>query len=503
MCSSDLFPVGQEGGRLRSVQAACESGGVNSSFPFFYCVHCKKETIYPKCEDCGNKTEKKYYFRDSSEKLLVSASENSEVTGQNFYEKKIDIAHYLKKAGEKLSLKKFEIPSLIKGVRGMSSSDKSLENLSKGILRAKHNLQVNKDGTIRFDATELPLTYFKPKEVFVSVEKLKSIGYVRDFLGKELVNEDQILALMPHDILLPSYFNSEGADSVFMNIANFVDDELINFYGLKSFYNFRKKEDIIGHLGVCMAPHNCAGVICRFVGFSKTQGLFASPYMHAAIRRDCDGDEAAIMLLGDVLLNFSKKFLPSHRGGTQDAPLVLNAKINAGEVDDQILDFESLKEYPLELYYLAEKKEHSSKVKIKDIKQILREGGNPFVKLGFTHNTENINDGVACSNYKTLETMADKLTHQMGLVEKLRSVDESKVAQLIIERHFLKDLKGNLRKFSMQGFRCVSCNNVVRRPPLSGVCPSCGGKLIFTVKDRKSTRLNSSHTDISRMPSSA
>ena len=70
----------------------------------------------------------------------------------------------------------------------------------------------------------------------------------------------------------------------------------------------KTKEDLIGQLGVCMAPHNCAGVVCRFIGFSKTLGLMASPYMHAAIRRDCDGDEAAIMLLGDVLLNFSRKY---------------------------------------------------------------------------------------------------------------------------------------------------------------------------------------------------
>ncbi|GAI49962.1 unnamed protein product, partial [marine sediment metagenome] len=30
---------------------------------------------------------------------------------------------------------------------------------------------------------------------------------------------------------------------------------------------------------------------------------------------NCDGDESSIMLLGDVLLNFSKSFLPEHRGG--------------------------------------------------------------------------------------------------------------------------------------------------------------------------------------------
>ena len=52
-----------------------------------------------------------------------------------------------------------------------------MENLAKGILRAKYDLQVNKDGTIRFDATELPLVSFKLKEIGVSVGKIKELGY--------------------------------------------------------------------------------------------------------------------------------------------------------------------------------------------------------------------------------------------------------------------------------------------------------------------------------------
>jgi len=206
--------------------------------------------------------------------------------------------------------------------------------------------------------------------------------------------------------------------------------------------------------------------------------------MHAAIRRDCDGDEAALMLLGDVLLNFSREFLPSHRGGTQDAPLVLNTNIDAGEVDDQILDFEFVREYPIELYRLAEMRKHSSEVKnILNCKKILKEGKNPFIGLGFTHDTDNFNNGVRCSSYKLLATMQDKVRHQMELVERLRAVDTSDIARLIIERHFIRDMRGNLRKFSMQGFRCVSCNEILRRPPLSGVCPRCRGKIIFTIHE--------------------
>jgi DNA polymerase II large subunit len=205
--------------------------------------------------------------------------------------------------------------------------------------------------------------------------------------------------------------------------------------------------------------------------------------MHAAIRRDCDGDEAAIMLLGDVLLNFSKEFLPSHRGGTQDAPLVLNARINAGEVDEQILDFELVNEYPLELYKKAEQRKHSSQVKVYDVRTALKEGKEPFANLRHTHNTLNINEGVSSSNYKRLATMQEKVKHQMELVEKIRAANTSETARLIIERHFIKDMRGNLRKFSTQEFRCVKCNEKMRRPPLSGNCSRCSGKIIFTTHE--------------------
>jgi DNA polymerase II large subunit len=481
-----LFPIGTEGGRLRSLQTACENGRVKSSFPLFYCKECKKETIYPACESCQNPTKKMYYFFENKEKSFNKKESFSEKDGVPYSFQSLDVKHYFQKAIEKLKLNKDEVPSLIKGIRGTSSANHSVEDISKGILRAKYNLQVNKDGTIRFDATELPLLYFKPKEIFVNVEKLRELGYDKDIHGKELENDEQILELMPHDILLPLCLDSsdERSDEIFFRVSKFIDDELEKIYGLERFYKIKDRKDLVGQLGVCMAPHNCAGVVCRFIGFSNSQGLFASPYMHAAIRRDCDGDEAAIMLLGDVLLNFSREFLPSHRGGTQDAPLVLNAKIDAGEVDDQILDLEVCYKYPLELYTLSEQRKHSSEVKgIPVIKKILKEGKDPFRELGFTHDTNNFNDAVLCSSYKTLATMQDKVQHQMKLVEHLRSVDTSDTARLIIERHFLKDMRGNLRKFSQQEFRCVGCNEIVRRPPLNGVCPVCKGKLIFTVNE--------------------
>ena len=374
------------------------------------------------------------------------------------------------------------LPQVIKGIRGTSSENHDCEFLPKGLLRSKYNLHVNKDGTIRYDMTEMAITHFKPREIRTSVEKLKILGYDKDINGAELENNEQILELLPHDVILPSCPDSddEKADDVCLKTSKFIDDELDKVYGVERMFNAQNKEDVIGMLVYCIAPHICTATVGRVIGFSKVQALMASPYMHAAMRRDCDGDEAAFGLLMDLLLNFSKKFLPAHRGGTQDSPLVLNTRIRAGEVDEQILDFLTDK-YPLELYEKAEEGKHSSEIKVESIKERLAKGIDPFTNIKYTHECSSIDLGVVNSAYKTLPTMKEKVDAMMDLCKKIRAVDTSDSARLIIERHFIRDIRGNLRKFSMQGFRCVSCNGKYRRPPLVGKCTKCGGKLIFTI----------------------
>ena len=940
-----IFPVGEEGGRLRSVQAAVDVGKVTAEFPLFHCKACDRETVYPSCEACHSPCVKLCYS-PSEDKVYLEPV----VDGQKLPEYKrqqIDMKYYFEHAKKLLGLRGEEIP-LVKGVRGTSSKDHSCEHLAKGLLRSKYNLHVNKDGTIRYDMTEMAVTHFKPREIGTSIEKLKAMGYEKDISGAALTSEEQILTMFPHDIILPSSPESpdERADDVFLKISQFVDDELEKLYGLPRFFNATKKDDLIGALVVNIAPHICTATVGRLIGFSKTQTLMASPYMHAAMRRDCvypetklffydqdtknifydkigdyveklisegaktklidsygtisvennknlwtlgidpkthelkkkkikhfvkgpvtqewvkiktatnreyvmtpthkfmhisdgkfvfkdakyakvddrlpvleqmnfvldkqeidlielfrerlseeekkgvvvvdkmserefeeytgkgnenlfvrwkfsrhripsvikinrdfmsflgyyaseghsrinkwvsqvgfricnedmqkdlneiirrtfgiesnkaesgskitvcskivyyimktlgcgkgayekrvprfifgldkervadylsayyegdgsvvrnnsigfysvsrnllddvallltkfgvigrysttkerlpgkkvlerykelgkeprkhvlnhlilgkydsykilpylklvskkkeafaeikpqeekeryinyggkqilmdaqsdyvedrvksveivnnpensycveiewkekedrnvlwgeqiintrcDGDEAATMLLMDLLLNFSRKFLPAHRGGTQDAPLVLNVQIRAGDVDDQILDFE-LGHYPLELYEMAEQGKHSSEVKIDNVKSRLKEGKDPFTNILFTHPCTNINDAVLNSSYKSLPTMREKVDSMMALCKKLRAVDVRDVARLIIERHFIRDTRGNLRKFSMQAFRCVGCNEIFRRPPLVGKCTECGGRLIFTISE--------------------
>ena len=78
--------------------------------------------------------------------------------------------------------------------------------------------------------------------------------------------------------------------------------------------------------------------------------------------------------------------------------------------------------------------------------------------------------------------MTEKLGGQMEIARKIDAVNMGHVAQLVIQRHLLADMKGNLRKFSMQGFRCTTCNTKYRRPPLSGLCTECTkSNIIFTI----------------------
>ncbi|RMD57696.1 DNA polymerase II large subunit, partial [Candidatus Woesearchaeota archaeon] len=475
-----IFPVGEEGGRLRSFQSALAARKVTSTFPFFYCKKCDNKTVFRKCELCDIKTTQLYNCKRCG--LLPKKECDEHGPCDSCDTREIDINKYFESTLKKMGLKQY--PDLIKGVRGTVNSEHIPEHIAKGIFRARYGVHVYKDGTTRYDMTQLPMTHFKPCEIGVSIEKLKELGYKKDINGKELERENQILEIKPQDIVLPNPPESpdSGAAEVLANVAKFVDDTLEHHYGLERFYNIKNPKDLIGHLTIALAPHTSAGIVSRIIGFSKTQGLLAHPLLHAITRRDCDGDEACVILLLDAFLNFSKKYLPSSRGSTMDTPLVLTSILTPTEVDDMAFDVDIEWKYPLELYQAALEYKAPWDVKINQIQAHL---GKPtqYEQMGFTHDNGNINMTVACSAYKTLPSMQEKLEGQMDLAVKLRSVNESDVAQLVIEKHFLKDTKGNLRKFSQQMFRCVKCNEKFRRPPLAGKCTACSGKIIFTISE--------------------
>ncbi len=477
-----LFPVGKEGGRLRSFNAALKEQSILAEFPNFVCNQCGKHTIYPFCEECNIPTKP---IRKCPVCKKITNEEFCHVHTKTYSTQKIDITKYFQYAKRRLNIN--QIPDLIKGVRGTSNKDHYIEYLGKGLLRAKHNLTVNKDGTIRFDLTELGITHFKPKEIGITAEKAKQLGYEFDIHGKEIISDEQIIEIFPQDIILPkSLFNGEDyADRVFFRVANFVDEELEKIYGLSPFYNLKKASDLIGHLIIGLSPHTSAGIIGRIIGFSTKQACFAHPYWHAAQRRDLDGEETGIILLMDAFLNFSRQYLPDRRGSrSMDAPLVLSILLNPEEVDDEVYDLDTCWSYSLQFYEAAQQYKSTSEVDVDQIRNRIRKESQ-YYGMGFTHNVSDMNIGVRTSAYKQIPTMVEKLHGQMELAKKIRAVNLAAVSKLVLDKHFIRDIKGNLRKFTYQKYRCTTCNRIYRRMPLSGRCDDCKdkGNLVYTIAE--------------------
>lgn len=474
-----LFPVGDEGGRLRSFQCSVEVGKINNQFPIYSC-ECGNESIYRACEKCGKKTKKKYLCSKCG--MTEVKCHPDMISEYKVWD--LDIGSYYNNAISLSGVSLSMLPELVKGVRGTSNKNHVPEHLVKGLLRAKHKIYVNKDGTTRYDMTEMPITHFKAKEIGTSIEMLKKLGYSKDINGKELTDEDQVVGLKIQDLIMPASQDAieEGADRIFVRVAQFVDDMLANVYGEKGFYNVGSKQDLVGQLVVALAPHISAGAVGRIIGFSNTQGILAHPYFHSMVRRDCDGDELCCILLLDAMLNFSRHYLPAHRGSTQDAPLVLTSILTPAEVDDMVFDMDVCWKYPLAFYRSAMKFGKPWDTKVDQLGSRLGTE-RQYYDMGYTHATSDLNAAVSCSAYKTLPTMDEKVQGQMVIAKQVRAVNTNDVARLVIERHFIRDIKGNLRKFSMQQFRCVKCNGKYRRPPIAGHCTQgkCFGKIIFTI----------------------
>ena len=476
-----LFPVGSEGGRLRNFRDVIKKGHVTAEFPIIVCNDCTKQSIFKKCEHCGSRNTKQQVFCNLSKRKMDEPPEHGKYKTYEY--RKYQISELFNKVKSKW---KGEIPDLVKGVRSTMNKFRYVEHPFKGLLRAKYGLRVNKDGTIRYDGTELGITHFTPIEIGLNIEKAKKLGYTKDKDGKELTNEHQIIEIFPQDIIIPDskLLGPESATNVLMNTAHFVDEELTTLYDKPAFYNIATKSDLIGQLVIGLAPHTSAGIVGRIIGFSKISALFAHPYWHAAQRRDLDGEETSIMLALEAFLNFSRDYLPDRRGArSMDAPLVISTILNSKEVDDEVYDLNINWKFPLELYVAAQEFKNPWDIKLKSIKDTI-DSEEQYEGHGWTHPISNMNKGVLVSSYKFLPTMSEKLNGQMDLAKKIRAVDIEKVAELVINGHFIRDTKGNLRKFTMQRFRCVKCNTKYRRMPLSGICKSCkSNRIIYTISE--------------------
>jgi DNA polymerase II large subunit len=469
-----LFPVSLAGGSHRDLTEAAKKGPVFLEVARRKCPSCKTFTFKVKCADCGCETIPEKSCPRCGRSLKDDSCPTCKAHAVQYQRQAFNFRELLDSTCSSLGVSR---PKLLKGVKGLTNEDKTPEIVEKGVLRAKHDLSVYKDGTIRFDATNAPLTHFKPAEVGVSVEKLRQLGYSHDVHGVSLADPNQICELKIQDVVIP-----RTAGEYFVHVANFIDELLVRVYKLPSYYNIKSPDDLVGHLLMGLAPHTCVSILGRIVGFTDLKVCYAHPIWHSAKRRDCDGDEDAVMLALDILLNFSRRYLPSQIGGIMDAPLLLIPFVNTKEVQRQAHDFDVDGVYSLEFYeQTLEKAEAKNVSAMIDIVSHRLGTEAQFEGFKFTTPVSNINLGNSESAYKQFKTMVEKLNMQLELGEKIAAVDVRHVALKVLTTHFIRDIAGNLRAFSTQAFRCKSCNKRFRRLPLRGKCPFCGGSLTLTV----------------------
>ena len=447
-----LFPIGNNGGNRRLVAEAAKKKKIKVEFARRECTNpdCKSTSFQAICPQCGSPT-------------VIGASGPKE----------INLAYMLSKASNNVGVRKVDE---VKGVVGLISEDKLPEPLEKGILRAKNGVFTFKEGTIRHDSTDLPLTHFIPSEIGVTVPKLLEMGYTKDCYGQDIVSENQIIELKVQDIVV-----SDNCGEYLVGVANFVDDLLERYYGMERFYNVKDKSDLIGHLIAGLAPHTSAGVLGRIVGFTRALGCYAHPYFHSAKRRNCDSDEDSVLLLLDALINFSKSYLPSTRGGSMDAPLVLSTRIDPEEIDDESHNLDIFERFPLEFFERSQEPlKPADMLDLVDNVEMHLGTDRQYHDLMFSHHTSSIHAGPKVCLYKRLGSMKEKVEAQIHLAELIRAVDQRGVVEGVLSSHFLPDIMGNSRAFSKQKVRCPKCGAKYRRMPLTGKC-KCGGDLILSV----------------------
>ncbi|MGB1378112.1 MAG: DNA polymerase II large subunit [Nitrosopumilus sp.] len=467
-----LFPISDKGGPTRDLLKASRNEHFFANIHNRFCEQCNEPSIGINCSNCGKKTSVIFRCNNCRDTLTEPFCEKCKRKAPAHSHKEFPLKSRLLLAQEKMGLRAKEP---FKGLKELISQDKIAEPLEKGLVRQTFGLTTFKDGTIRFDATNSPLTQFKPSWIGTSIEKLKELGYSHDIDGKPLENIDQIIELRMQDVVIP-----EESGKYLVSTCKYIDTLLTKFYGKSSFYNVNNPEELIGHLIIGLAPHTSVGIVGRVIGYTDTHVCFGTPNWHSAKRRDADGDADSIMLLMDSLLNFSRQFLSDRIGGLMDAPLLVQPLVLPHESQPQAHNLEVTKIFPLEFFESTIQQSKASDVTSVEIIKSRLETKRQFFDYHFTHFTSSLTTSKSRSAYSTLGSMLDKFDMQVKNAELINVVNPSELVSNVISTHLVPDIMGNLRAYARQSFRCTACGKSYRRMPLIQTCV-CGHKLIATI----------------------
>ena len=467
-----LFPISDKGGPTRDLLKASRNEHFFANLHNRHCEQCNEPSIGIKCSKCGTKTVVTFRCNSCRDSLTEPYCEKCKRKAPAHSHKEFPLKARLLLAQEKMGIRAKEP---FKGLKELISEDKIAEPLEKGLVRQSLGLTTFKDGTIRFDATNSPLTQFKPSWIGTSIEKLKELGYSHDIDGKPIESIDQIIELRMQDVVIP---NESGRYLV--STCKYIDTLLVKFYGKTSFYNVKNTEELLGHLIIGLAPHTSVGIVGRIIGYTETHVCFATPNWHSAKRRDADGDADSIMLLMDSLLNFSRQYLSDRIGGLMDAPLLIQPLVLPHESQPQAHNLEVTKILPLDFFESTYQESKASDANSVEIIKSRIGTKRQFYDFHFTHSTSSLTTSKPRSAYSTLGSMLDKFDMQVRNAELIDVVNPSELVSNVISTHLVPDIMGNLRAYARQSFRCTACGKSYRRMPLIQTCV-CGHKLIATI----------------------
>src|ERR671910_1254604 len=183
-----LFPVGSKGGSTRDLIKASKEEILYPEIANRYCKTCNLPSVGTKCRTCLSETplhnicvlcrEPINSKNNSSKKEVNTRCTKCRREGKTYSPSKYPLKKMLKEAEKTLEIQSKEP---LKGVKILMGKNKSAEPLEKGILRQNYDLYAFKDGTIRYDATNGPLTHFKPQWIMTNIDKLRNLGYSKDF----------------------------------------------------------------------------------------------------------------------------------------------------------------------------------------------------------------------------------------------------------------------------------------------------------------------------------
>ncbi len=468
-----LFPVGNKGGASRDLVKASKQADFYCNISNRICKNCNEPSIGISCPKCKNKTTLVFVCPICRAELDSNFCSKCKKNAVSHTYKAFPLKERLLAVQEKTGIR---VQEPFKGVKELINQDRIAEPLEKGIIRQSLGLTVFKDGTIRFDATNAPLTHFKPEWIGTSLEKLAELGYTHDTDGKPLVRPDQFVELRIQDVIIPS-----ECGEYLVQTSQYIDKEFEKLFAHSAFYKVKNINDLVGHLIIGLAPHTSVGIVGRIIGYTNTHVCYGTPVWHSAKRRDADGDADSIMLLMDSLLNFSRQFLSDRIGGLMDAPLLVQPVVIPQEVQRQAHNFEVASTLPISFFEATLARQKASEVKDVETLKSRLETEKQFYGYGFTHITSTLTTSRSRSAYSTLGSVLEKLDMQIRTADMISVVDPNEVVSMVMTTHLLPDIMGNLRAYSGQSFRCTACGASYRRIPLSQNCTECGNKLIQTL----------------------